>query len=296
MRDVLLADASSYELKDLTSAIDWLEKARDAVEQGKASLEEIDQSCPFNRGDSAWFFYVLLFNKEYKTLRGPYLPMIQQGWSAKSQCIFDGLVCANCFAAGGPRMVTKLKRCGSCRLVSYCGRSCQRSHHEKHRRACREERERLARQMLARPKFERLYLPPTALVDGVKLVARHISDGYGCSSIILYKDLDDGVNSNVRAPREQEPWAVVTAPVHDEHYRNHVLGPDEACLDVDYHEREVKGLIESKIVVLIPGKYCPYTPNYNVNCREPEDEEERRVRSPLPVARIMIEQVDLADL
>lgn len=104
MRDVLLADAHPYEEKNLKVAINWAEKAQKLIMDGSATLEEIDQACPFNRGDEAWFYMVLLMNKRYKTLHGPYYPMIRKGWSAKHQAIFDGLACANCYNVGGPRM------------------------------------------------------------------------------------------------------------------------------------------------------------------------------------------------
>lgn len=104
IRDALLADAQAHEEDHLKAAIDWAEKAQKLIKDGDATLQEIDQACPFNRGDEPWFFLVLLMNKYYKTLHGPYYAMIRKGWSAKHQAIFDGLVCANCYNVGGPRM------------------------------------------------------------------------------------------------------------------------------------------------------------------------------------------------
>ena len=46
-------------------------------------------------------------------------------------------VCASCGIAGGGDDDTKLKRCGACGLVRYCGLKCQRDHRPEHKSACK---------------------------------------------------------------------------------------------------------------------------------------------------------------
>lgn len=46
-------------------------------------------------------------------------------------------VCASCGIAGGGDDDTKLKRCGACGLVRYCGLKCQKEHRPEHKSACK---------------------------------------------------------------------------------------------------------------------------------------------------------------
>lgn len=279
MREVLLTDVLPSQEKALREAIDWVIKARELVLGGRVTMDEIDQACPFNRGDDSWFYYVLLMNKHYKTLYGPYDAMITKGWTAKSQATYDGLVCANCYAAGGANMATTLRRCTRCRLVCYCGRSCQRFHYDTHRKVCNGEHDRVQRRLRAAPKFRRFELPATSDEPVVKLIARHVRDGYFRSSIVLFRDLDDGTSSNVRNATHEEPYAIVSTPIHDEQYRDTALGPNEACLDDENYPREAAALLEAKVIARVPGKaYAP-----------PD-------RTALPIVRIDVERIELGDL
>mmetsp|Transcript_27614 Transcript_27614/g.41451 ORF Transcript_27614/g.41451 Transcript_27614/m.41451 type:complete len:299 (+) Transcript_27614:155-1051(+) len=53
-----------------------------------------------------------------------------------TEATVDG-VCASCGIAGGCDDDTKLKRCGACGLVRYCGLKCQRDHRPEHKSACK---------------------------------------------------------------------------------------------------------------------------------------------------------------
>ncbi|KAJ8605162.1 hypothetical protein CTAYLR_000352 [Chrysophaeum taylorii] len=281
LRDVLLADARPHEAEELREAIDWCEKARDLVVTNRASMREIDLACPFNRGDGPWFFFVLLMNKKYKTLRGPYEPMMMQNMNAKDQAICDGLVCANCFAAGGPRMKTKLRRCAKCRLVAYCNRECQRKHVDQHRKYCSAEHDRVRRQRAAIPKFARFTLRTE---DGVhlKLIARHLRDGYDTSSMLVLEDLDDGLTQEVRGFGHEIPYGVVTVPVRDSDVRHHLLDPHEAVFDTEHYQAEYEALVAARLIEPVPHKTYAHP---------------SRPGNPVfPVARIYVDQISLGDL
>lgn len=168
----------------LLAAIEWLERAAEAIKHGAAPD---DADCPFNPGDEAWFWFVLLANKPHITLHGPYRPLCARHRSPREQAVLEGLCCARCHAAAGCWHQTPLKRCAACRRVSYCGRNCQREDFDAHRGDCRRFAEEQANED-ARVAAQRLdgVLPPKG--DRPALRARHSLDGYGSSVLALYEN------------------------------------------------------------------------------------------------------------
>lgn len=276
LRDVLLADALEHEEKPLTEALDWAERARDLV-IGGTPLEEIDLQCPFSKGEEAWFFFVLLWNKpRYKTLH-QYEPLLRKGLSAKDQSILEGLVCANCYSVGGPKTTLNLRKCGHCRLVSYCGRTCQRAHYDKHKKVCNERRAAKQRRSVAQPKFRKF----VAVRDGTerKLIARHFVDGYGGSSLVLQEERwrDD----DTRRFDHDPPYALITDPCREDAiFRDTVLEPHEAVFDVHNFRPEYDALVDAGIIEPVFDKIF-----------EPQSG-----GLPMLVAKIHIDQVEFGSL
>lgn len=307
MRDVLLADAlEGSEREALTTAMNWIEKSRAAVRDGRATLEEVDASQPFSVGSDAWFYYVLLMNKPCQTLHGPYAPLIIRGSTARSQAEFDGLVCGACHKAGGSKMTVKLRRCGHCQLISYCSRDCQRLHYKEHKGPCQEQQLRRANVKKAKPKFGRVVIswnddddhavtdpefpdyklptnpeaPTTKIITTTKaLIARHLTDGFHRSSLILYEDIGQ-LNRQVKI--DDEPfWAIATVPVIDDDLREKLLGPKEAVFNTVQYAREYDALIRWSVITPVLDKSFPYQP----------DENHQHNTIDLPIARIDIAQI-----
>jgi len=279
MREVLLADAlEASEKTDLTTAIDWIEKSRTAVREGKATLEEVDASQPFTVGSEAWFFYVLLMNKPCQTLHGPYMPLIVRGTTARVQAEVDGLVCGACHKAGGKNMTTKLRRCSSCQLLSYCCRDCQRLHYKEHKADCQAAEQRRLATKKAKTKAGRfaLSLPGKDKSNDKSqaLIARHLTDGYGGSSVILYEDVGQLAKA---VPLDEEPfWAIPTVPIEDDALRNDLLGPNEAVFNTAQYAREYDALVRWSIITPVLHKSYTTTSDDRVE---------------LPVARVDIPKI-----
>jgi len=286
---VLLTDAlDPTERAELKKAIDWIERSRAALREGKATLEEVDASQPFGVGSEAWFYYVLLMNKPCQTLHGPYTPLIVRGTSARDQAEMDGLVCGTCHCAGGKNTTVKLRRCGHCQLISYCSRDCQALHYKEHKRPCKAQQKRRAEVKSAQKRAGRLVLqnrgddPPIYDMDDPEkkasraLLARHLRDGYGESSLILYEDI--GQLNNPKLRLEDEPfWAIVTLPVKDPELRKSLLGRHEAVFNTAQYANEYDALVRWSVITPLLDKVFVL------------DDNNRSIE--LPIARIDIDQI-----
>lgn len=220
----------------LEAGIKWLEHATLAFKNGAVPD---DGDCPFEKGEEAWFWFVLLANKPHLTLHGPYRPLLARHRSPREQAILEGLCCARCYAAAGCWIRTPLKRCSGCKAVAYCGRACQKADFPAHRGDCRAFRKRNDEEA-ARLTAMRLDGVLPAKGDRRELRARHSLDGYGASVLALYEaegDLD-------------EIYTIVTVPTHDDVQRA-ALEPGEARFDVKRQSGIVKDLVDARLVTPI---------------------------------------------
>lgn len=216
----------------LLKAIEWVEAARATMDKGQ---EVDDTQCPFDRGSEPWFWFLLLANKPHITLHGPHAPLLARHRSPREQCQVEGLMCANCFAAGGLWQRTPLSRCAACCLAWYCGRECQKKDRGRHKSECHKGRMELKKAVKA---AEARRLDGLLPANGKRpaLRARHRLDGYGKSALVLYED-----------EKVDDVHGVVTRPCHDVTVRDR-LKPGEALFNVGDYAAIVRDLVSTGLV------------------------------------------------
>ncbi|KAJ1452728.1 hypothetical protein M885DRAFT_526099 [Pelagophyceae sp. CCMP2097] len=250
--EALLAEAKPFERDDLKVAVAWIQQAKDLAASG-ASQDMLDQACPFNKGSGPWWWYLLIMCK-CKDLTSASLHgnggVLMPGMTARQQATFDGLCCASCADSN------KLKRCGGCGLVSYCGRTCQRADFASHKALCETVQSTRRTQPpppAARSGDCRIQLKSDVEGREITVLAVHTTDGFGCPSLILYET--DAADSATALP--DAPYAIVTVPIFDDDFR-FSLGMREACLNPTFatpeRRSELDALLAHGVISLVPGR------------------------------------------
>mmetsp|Transcript_17273 Transcript_17273/g.56130 ORF Transcript_17273/g.56130 Transcript_17273/m.56130 type:complete len:148 (+) Transcript_17273:851-1294(+) len=106
------------------------------------------------------------------------------------------------------------------------------------------------------------------------LIARHLTDGYGGSSVILYEDVGQ---LGKEVPLDEEPfWAIPTVPIDDAATRNDLLGPNEVVFNTVQYAREYGALVRWSVITPVLDKSYTTTSDDRVE---------------LPVARVDIPKI-----